>query len=560
MMVYQSLLILILMSRSRAWALKDDDQLIRESLARQHFSVSSVQDQIQVIPERGILLEPAGQYYSYSGYSLIPIIYTIPSVKLQGDNRTYCPSNRIIHPIYRSMVDRIYANIKPQRHSRAPKTKQSREKRFVPIILGGAALLGQIGYDLYNTGEVHSLQTVITDLQTSNSEIEARLAEVTDTSNIVIKDLRKISVIVGDNTASIVSLANKVACMEHDSSPEFRVILAQLADIPPEFMAAYDNMIAGRIVPELISMQNLQFTIESHPELRKSVYSRDPSLIYELGKAILVDVIYGEIPALKGVLFVPKILNQLPIPMYNIYTVNYQHKGTQFRVILPEKMVCRSATDCWELPTKQCINSMTKSICLQGHHRIPNKCISTLHQNNSLECDLLIGKADADPIIYQLGAGVFSGTLPDPIKGVDIVGESIVYKGTFEVERPRLFTIKDAPFLLINDDVYSTRMSGVQFNITLIYTDTAHVEISPPVDALRDWIPLEQIPVSWKSHMHAPVTTLSGISLAMGVITIITAVVIIFYILTSRKVKKQGPPLFIERRATVPLQEIPYLR
>ncbi|QWT43284.1 putative glycoprotein [Anisopteromalus calandrae negative-strand RNA virus 1] len=476
----------------------------------------------------GVLLEPAGYYYSYAGVSIIPLVYTLPSFNVKEDIGN-CSTSDHLDKLYEGVI----THIRDMLQSRRSGTYHIRQKRFLGAIAMGGAIIAQIGIDIYNTYESISLESRVQALMSNEGLIKENIKKIENSVNLIVDKVNVVSVAVSETAAAIKRMSQRMDCQDVLLGPSVTLAEALITELPSEYMAAFNAAIVGRITPELISVKNLEQVIVTHPDIKNTIYQQNPTLVYELGKFITLSLNVDEKPSIHGVMYLPKITQRTPHPVYNTYAVNILHNNHAWRIKVPAQIACSRVGHCWDFDASKCIVSSSKTVCLQGVYQNINNCIKGLHKADDDACEFEIASKDTDTLIYQLGAGILIGATNTTIKAVKIEHDVITPVDEFPPSNsPKLITSKDSDYILIKNEVYSTKITGVEFkvNITLSEFSPKHTEyILPDTSA---WQPLTPLNLSWDSWIDIPS---SYTSLIFIIILILITIFLVYMVIRRLK-------------------------
>lgn len=507
---------------------------------------SQILDTVRFITDKGILFEPSGQYLTYSGSIVIPFVYTVPGLNIKELPENNCSMYGNIQQLHGNMIN----HIKDILLTDMPPTKQSRQKRQLGLPI---ALAAQGVITLFNTYETFSLQSSISSLKDNSELIKQKITSIQTTTNLVVDRLNTVSVVVGDNSVAIIRLAHKMDCIDYYTSVEYQTIISLLSGIPQEFLSAYDAAITGKIHPELLSGKSAKMIINAHSEMKNTLYAQDTGLVYELGKVVIVDAIFGDQPHIKGVMYLPKLLTSSPLPLYNVYTVNYIVNNKNHRIILPEKMVCSSNDTCWAVDGAKCIQSPSKLVCLQGHYHTTDTCIRSLYKKGDMTCKIHVSSNLLDTSIYQLGPSILLGGHREELRTVDVFNTNVSPLGVISpIDTPDLITSKVTPYLIINNELYSTRITGVEYQLIIDISISDHPEILPHFHVPSNWTPIEHLNGDWEGWQLVS----SGlgnvfVTITTSALTVIT-ILLLKHLLIDKKPKSD--------KAEIRLLELPRVR
>lgn len=444
---------------------------------------------VRVIMNKGILFEPSGQYLTYSGTIAVPFVYTVPGLNLKSLPEMNCSMHGSIQQLHSNMI----SHIKDILLVESPPVRLHKRQIAMPIALGIQGVL-----TLFNTYETFSLQSSITALKDNTELIKTKITDIQTTTNLLITRTNAISVIVGDHSSAIIRLAHKMDCLDYYISVEYQTIVSLISGIPEEFISAYDAGITGHLHPDLLSAKSAKLIIQGHPEMKNTLYARNTALVYELGKVLITDAIFDNQPHLKGVLYFPKLLVTSPLPMYNVYTVNYIHEKTNHRIVLPEKMVCSGDDTRWDVDETRCIVAPSKLVCLQGHYHVVNQCIRSIYNNRSMNCIVHVSSDLDDTSIYQLGPGILIGGHTKEIKTMEVHESSVSPLRSLPISNsPILVTANTTPYLIINDELYSTKITGIEYQLLIDVSIFPQPSILPHIQVPGNWTPIELLDDSW---------------------------------------------------------------
>nr|UXD80091.1 putative capsid protein [Myrmica rubra rhabdo-like virus 1] len=428
------------------------------SISRPHkeYNVLSIFDDAHFFPYAGIYMEPAGQHLSYSGSITIPFLYVLPSLNMISNE--YCPGHEHLVNIHKNVLKHLKTMVNP--------IIPVRDKRsLIPIV---SVLSG--GLSVWNTVEIQTIKHKISIMTDQSVHLDNAIGKLTDSQNLVIKQLGEVTAVIGDHAKSINRIINETECMSR-LSDEFQMYIASwLYSAPSEFLSAYGGALTGQVTPSLLSVSNLKRVLLKHPDMTNTIYQSEPSTIYEFGQILLTEVYVDNHAHLKGIIQLPKILALAPLPIYNIYSVNVLNKNVDYKYNLPGMVVCPSPGNCWDADNDKCIKKTNRVICLYGTDHTPDSCLSSIMTNSTINCQIDV-KHHKDPIVLQTRSGVLLGGANTSYNVFKRIGDidvpsSVVNKREYAI----VITAKDGDWVTVSGNVYSTIISGFDYNFTTYIT------------------------------------------------------------------------------------------
>jgi len=440
-------------------------------------------DQVIMYPNLGILLEPSGQYLTYAGLSIVPFTYMIPKYQ---PRESVCRGSKEaieIEAMYKHAVEHVRSTMVPKR-----------SKRFIGAILSTVSLSAS----LYNTMEISTIKGHLAALDKYDDKINSHLANVTESTNLLIDNYKTMAALIGDHTEQLQQLTTQFECRLTINTNFFAFLTSWMTTVPQEFLRAYNSAVQGVVDIELITAKNLKLILSGHPELQNSAYSTNPSLVYTLGKVLLTEVNVDDRPYLRGIIYLPKLITRSPLPTYNIYTVNFKNENKHMRLILPPKMICTSRFSCWEPFMQRCQTFSTYLLCVHSGSEPMNQCISSLPKGDLSHCEVHSTESLVHSYAFQLTSGVLIGAHTTEIKlmkmnnGVALHDQMIPHN-----DKPVLYNSTSCDHLIFQNDVFTTRMTGFDYNITIVEEE---------IPSSLSLIPLSKDSHGWKPIYHTPPT------------------------------------------------------
>ncbi|QPL15294.1 glycoprotein [Hymenopteran arli-related virus OKIAV98] len=423
-------------------------------------------DESHFLPSVGVYLEPGGHYLSYSGSIFIPFVYVLPNIAFTSNNS--CSGDNNITESYFHVLEHLRDMVGIQNKARS-------KRMLFPIV---SILSG--GLSLWNTIEVQGIKRKIEYMQEMSTHMDRELNDVISSHNKIIDKVGSISVMVGDNTRTINRIVNMYSCEERKRRNMQTYMTNWLFSAPSEFLLAYTGALTGSVTPSLLSAKNLNHVILDHPDMKGTIYQSEPTITYELGNVVLTEVKVFHQALIKGIIQLPKIVNNTPMPVYNTYITNVIHNKVSTIIDLPGSMVCDKYLRCWEPDMSKCLKFSHRLLCLYGSAQVENTCLEYIRtKNDTSKCDLKVRAID-NPVVVQTRSGVLIGGSGKPYKVYKRQGDIDVQSTTIPARDTSLMINQSyGDWISIDDNIYSTKISGYEYNFTVYLTPAKY-----PIDTL----------------------------------------------------------------------------
>lgn len=249
-----------------------------------------------------------------------------------------------------------------------------------------------------------------------------------------------------------------------------------------EFIMAYNAALTGNLNPDLLSAPNLYHLLQTHPDLQRTVYQSDPSIIYEFGKVILLEAEMGKATWMKGLILLPRLSLLQVFPLYSVYTVGIKKKNISYRANLPQAIVCDKTSGCWEPNLSRCTQTTSRLVCLTGTLAMNNTCLETLFTKTPKGCLFQRVSSDTTDVITTSG-GLLLGSVHNDLytykgSGTDHYRYKKIPKQLFA----QILNSSHGDLLSVDNSLYSLLLLGFEYNLTVYSTNVSNMVVNDSKD------------------------------------------------------------------------------
>lgn len=277
---------------------------------------SVIQDNLVFIKDSGIFVEPTGFAYSYSTFiyenihlvipEYLDIDYYLPHCSEDEQHITAAEKKILIDNVMSALRTRIPEYQSPFITKNADKPK----RELVTLALLTAAGLMSLGISVYNTIQVKSVAKQaermiheVNRIADSQARTTMALKEVVDSFNNLT------TVIIPAIENQIKVLQNEVSCtaMRGQFFTELNRRLTQ--ELFVTVTSGTNALYNGKITPDFLPPAEIQRKLMTRPDMVDSIYQSDPTLVYQLGKFMLMSIKHKPF-AISGLLILPRLLKE----------------------------------------------------------------------------------------------------------------------------------------------------------------------------------------------------------------------------------------------------------
>lgn len=435
----------------------------------------------------------------YSGYVYIPIIYHMPHLietSLKGGDED---CNITSNPEHQTLIINL---LKEKIGTIIPDSHRIRRKRFIETILLGGAVA-------WNRASIWSLHDNV-------KALESQLTIMREKNQIVINSINTMI----DNTHAIYHSVNRQArilreFVERSKCEDlitnyFREIYATWLSLAPnDFARVVDSALSGKITPDLLPATDVMTTLLRHPAMVGTAYSKDMTLLYELGKLSLHQVNYDPYPMISGVMIFPRILLDRSAAMMRAYTTHLKTSTGYRKLNLPSVMACRNKESCWEIVPSVCKEMLTLTLCPKQNKPSFNMCLHKIMVDKmpAQSCEWKLSVTTSTEVL-QFGGGVLVSSTVD--RGEIMINqgrELIVHKELEPSDEPRVLTSADGDYLHMDGQIYQLIQESMKTGYEINFNLTVPIQReSLEGMTVEGWIPESRVSLlkekSWSPPNH----------------------------------------------------------
>lgn len=296
--------------RSRPLTELEDDASVNITATDTSRFMTRVLESGLISPELGLVMEQTGSYMEYSGYIYIPIIYhmshLIPASLVGRGKSCNITANR-------EHQELIIQLLKEKVGTLIPQGLAIRKRRFIETMLLG-------GVVAWNRASIWSLQDNVASLDNQIAEMKNHNQIVVSSINTLVDNQHAIHHAVDRQARILREFMEKTSCEEIVTNYFREIYSTWLSLAPNDFARVVDSALSGKITPDLLPATDVLSVLLKHPAMVSTAYSRDMTLLYELGKFSLHQVNYDPYPMVSGVMIFPRILIDRSAALMRIHT------------------------------------------------------------------------------------------------------------------------------------------------------------------------------------------------------------------------------------------------
>ncbi|UHK03041.1 MAG: hypothetical protein QKV07_gp1 [Guiyang lispivirus 2] len=292
-------------------------------------------------------------------------------------------------------------------------TSRLRNKRF--IFTAGAALgagMGAFGYWLYDKIAGNSATEAIKTLKDHHNVLVEKVNMQDQAILRISATLKELWSVAIQAKEEITRLKTRYTCLE-DETHIITKTLPYISIIPNQFHRAINDLLRGKVSPDLISYNQLKEFLKNTIQFEDTVYREEGALFYQLSHSIPVEVDLSQ-HLITFLIQVPKITFESTGILYKLNNFGVHLKNIATRVRLPDyiarfRMPDRS-TMYSTITETQCEKSPGLWLCGQSAFDFsynPHCIIGILKDNSTLKCSLESRLNYIDPDILVTKSVVF---------------------------------------------------------------------------------------------------------------------------------------------------------
>ncbi|APG78690.1 putative glycoprotein [Hubei rhabdo-like virus 3] len=473
-------------------------------------SLSGTKTPVLLGLNHGLLLEPYGAYMSHYGFNYIPISFSIPTELPAGINP--CVNKSMIELHHKSVLQFI-SNLVP--NSTLDRSSGDRKKRWIPLISG---ILGS-GIAIWNRVSIQSMEKNMDTINRNIQNIYNHVKTLTSTTNRIIDDNNRIHHLVSEIISAINKVSDDVQCVKSSYLSLSLWESSWTSLIVNLFVRASNAALTGKVTPDLLSASNLQVLLQEEATLHESLYTKDPTLVYELS-SFVPTIITSSPPVIIGIMVLPKISLISSGHVYTVNSVPWLSGEHAYKIDRSGTVVISHAYDVWIPDPIECISHPGLLICPKKFFtERPDLCIKNiLSQNKTDDCNILVKSRPLTPIALQLKTGVLLSAFDQGTasKIVQYKNKELRTSPLAKSDHPNYFFADSGHMLMVEDKIYQlTELSHpYDFSVQPIDLANSSIDISQHL-VVPDWTEI--------SHVKDPpnlLTTLSSHDLILYIIIV----------------------------------------
>lgn len=391
----------------------EDDASVNITSSNQTKYQTKILESGIIAPSLGLVMEQTGSYMEYSGYIYVPIIYHMPHLASTGlvGKGVDCniTANKGHQEMIVSLLKEKIGTLVPHRHS-------LRKKRFIETaILGGAIA--------WNRASIWSLQDTVDSLNNQLNDMRKHSQIVTNSINTMIDNQHAIHHAVDRQARILREFMDRSTCEEMVTNYFREVYSTWLSLAPNDFARVVDSALSGKITPDMLPATDVLSVLLKHPAIVSTAYSKDMTLLYELGKFSLHQVTYDPYPMVSGVMIFPRVLVDRSAALMRVFTTHTETKKGYKKLKLPDVVACKDKGNCWSISPTACKEMLTLTLCPKTTKIEFNLCLQHIMDDAmpATNCEWKLS-TDVQTEIIPFDGGIL-------ISASDIQGEIMITQG-----------------------------------------------------------------------------------------------------------------------------------
>ncbi|CAG4912195.1 unnamed protein product [Colias eurytheme] len=246
---------------------------------------------------------------------------------------------------------------------------------------------------------------------------------VTSSINTLVDNQHAIHHAVDRQARILKEFMDRTSCDEVISNYFREVYSTWLSLAPNDFARVVDSALSGKITPDLLPATDVLSVLLRHPAMVSTAYSRDMTLLYELGKFSLHQVNYDPYPMVSGVMIFPRILMDRSAALMRVHTTHASIPDGFRKLKLPDVVACKTRGDCWSISPTVCKEMLTLTLCPKTTKIEFNSCLKNIIESKkpTSSCEWRLSSKTKTEVIPFDGGVLISAS--------DIGGEVMVSQG-----------------------------------------------------------------------------------------------------------------------------------
>lgn len=458
---------------------------------------SVISDNLVFVQEGGVFIEPTGFAYTYSTFIYENIHLVIPNQMDIDYHLPHCSDeeNMITGSEKKILIDNVLATLKsrvPEYRSPFMTSVKPRNKReLVTLALLTAAGLMSLGISIYNTVQVRSvaqrsqkMMEEINRLSISQAQTTHALKKVIDSFN----NLTTVTIPAIEKQINIIH--NEISCTSMRTQFFMELNRRLTQDLFVSVTAGVNAAYNGKITPDFLPPAEIRSKILVHDDMKDSIYQSDITLVYQLGKFMLMSVQHQPF-AVSGLLILPRLLKEYVGIVLSVNRVPIRRMTDTEPVILKsEDLAVReiSAAKIWTPNFDTCIKHTGTYYCPLHEIRAKySECLSgMLFKRNITSCEFT--DARGYPLIKQVSSGLLVSADITQFTAIRIDADGnrrSELKNMTHSNSSNFLTINDGSEIMLNHDIYllshDTDDIVMQINQTIVIPDYGVNNMSVPI-------------------------------------------------------------------------------
>lgn len=297
---------------------------------------------------------------------------------------------------------------------------------------------------------------------------------------------------------------------------------------PNDFARVVDSALSGKITPDLLPATDVLSVLLKHPAMVSTAYSKDMTLLYELGKFSLHQVNYDPYPMVSGVMIFPRILMDRSAALMRVHTTHAAIDGGYRKLKLPDVVACKNRQDCWSISPTACKEMLTLTLCPKTTKIEFNSCIKNIMENKkrpSTSCEWKLS-TDSKPEVVPFDGGVLISA--STLKGEIMISqgkELVVHKNVDPSPVPTVLTLEDGDYLHIDGQIYQLSQETLTTGYEIVVNLTLPIQREHIGDlSVEGWVDESEIPqlrlAPWTPPHHYTWWILVGVLIIIIILVI----------------------------------------
>lgn len=448
---------------------------------------SVISDNLVFIQEGGVFIEPTGFAYTYSTFIYENVHLVIPNQLDIDYHLPHCSDeeNMVTGSEKKVLIDNVLATLKarvPEYRSPFITSTTPRNKReLVTLALLTAAGLMSLGISIYNTVQVRSVAQRSQKMMEEINRLSVSQAQTTHALRNVIDSFNNLTTVtIPAIEKQINILRNEISCSSMRTQFFMELNRRLTQDLFVSVTAGVNAAYNGKITPDFLPPSEIRSKILIHDDMKDSIYQSDITLVYQLGKFMLMSVQHQPF-AVSGLLILPRLLKEYVGIVLSVNRVPIRKLGDADPVILKsEDLAVReiSSAKIWTPNFDTCIKHTGTYYCPLHEIRAKySECLSgMLFKRNITSCEFT--DASGYPLIKQVSSGLLVSADITQFTAIRIDADGnrkSELKNMTYINSSNFLTINDGSEIMLNHDIYllshDTDEIVMQINQTIVIPD-----------------------------------------------------------------------------------------